>query len=687
MDATLLRRPNGRPQACDPCRARKVACDHEQPICNRCRKRGQDNECVYTGSVPRFKTARRQLPSRQQSPVRTTPTSSGPSVVIVGGSAMSPGLPTSPPSRTGSGTGYLGFTSHSAVFEETRQSLSLLHGPISEQVETSTADRRTEESVCFRDLPPTLRTACIYVLEHLPGQANEHTFFTDNADTTCEGEGWTHVAVAHIVRSLQTTFGAQLKRGGSELERIAETICYNTTRPLQDIHTGPMEWMEQFCSPDTLRWESFGLVWTDLERISDAIGGLRKGHLAWLPGKQSSDTALNCLVYCIDIARHLNQGNDLTLDLLRRRSVLESIMMGDASLTCWNSHALTVSLLTYLGAHVQQDVQPYKPSLCSENKRRLFAQVFNSDKFSVSFTGRPPFISRRYCSTPLPLDLPDEILTANEETLMNAVKRLDHRGWNTDGGLYPTTLVRARFMITVILDELIEISLDRIRPVAVSHLQYLKARQLTIMAEFPPTLVYDPDNIFDPSLPIESLYARILIHLGHLQNLFFIERLLIRHGAPDDGNLLLTSFNMVKVTLVFWTHKDQFANIRRHFEWLLMAYGAPGGGILCQELLQPSFSGTHPLDARLSRSGIIQQLSLLVGFLDWVRPSAPNAELCADCKAIIQRVLDHHLNAPIDGEGDVQVLDWDFTNRLDFNFELLDTFDWVRADQDWPSLF
>lgn len=112
-----------------------------------------------------------------------------------------------------------------------------------------------------------------------------------------------------------------------------------------------------------------------------------------------------------------------------------------------------------------------------------------------------------------------------------------------------------------------------------------------------------------------------------------------------------------------------------------MAYGAPGGGILCQELLRPSFRGTHPLDAQLSRSSIVQQLSLLVGFLGWVQPSAPNADLCADCKAIIQRVLDHHLNAPRDDDGGLLALDWELTTPLDFNFELLDTFDWMRADE------
>ncbi|KAH6884230.1 hypothetical protein B0T10DRAFT_366071, partial [Thelonectria olida] len=578
------------------------------------------------------------------------------------------------------GPGYLGFTSHSTVFEETRHSLSLLHGPDSDQIEASVASSSPQDGISFRDLPPTIRAACLYVLQHLPGQPDEQMTFTDGLDNSHEPEGWMHIAVANIVRSLQVKFGARLAEGDAHLEHMAEQICTNTARPLRDIHTDPREWLDQFCSPDTVRWESLGLLWAYLERISDALDALQSGqHLAWVPGRRSPETTLKCLGCCVDISRHLNEANYLLLDICRRKSVLESIIAGDASLSCWNSHALSISMLTYLGAHVQQDVQPYKPSLCSENKRRLFAQVFNCDKFVVSFTGRPPLISRRYCSTPLPLDIRDEALTGGEEALMNAVNSLDARGWNTVGALYPVTLVRARFMVTVILDELVEISLDRTRSVTIDHLRDLKARELNTIAEFPPSLVYDPENIFDPSINIESLYAGIMIHLTHLQNLFFIERLLLRNGAPDEGNLLLTSFDMVRVTLVFWTHKDQFAQMRRNFEWLLMAHGAPGGGILCQELLRPSFHGTHPRDPSLSRSAIIQQLSLLVGFLGWVRPSAPNADLCADCKAIIQRVLDHHLNAPRDSEGDLFALDWGLTSPLDFNFELLDTFDWMRA--------
>lgn len=61
----------------------------------------------------------------------------------------------------------------------------------------------------------------------------------------------------------------------------------------------------------------------------------------------------------------------------------------------------------------------------------------------------------------------------------------------------------------------------------------------------------------------------MLIRLEHFQNLFFVERLLLRRGHPDKWDLLLNSFEMVTMTLNFWMHKDRFVNVRTDFEWLV----------------------------------------------------------------------------------------------------------------------
>lgn len=113
----------------------------------------------------------------------------------------------------------------------------------------------------------------------------------------------------------------------------------------------------------------------------------------------------------------------------------------------------------------------------------------------------------------------------------------------------------------------------------------------------------------------------------------------------------------------------------------LIGYGASPGGILCKCLLKSTSSQMHPSKPAITRSAVIQKLSLLVGFLDWVSPSAPNADLCKDCKSVIQCVLDQALNS-VPGESPLALggMDWDFSPQLDFNFGLMDTFDWMRSD-------
>jgi hypothetical protein len=80
---------------------------------------------------------------------------------------------------------------------------------------------------------------------------------------------------------------------------------------------------------------------------------------------------------------------------------------------------------------------------------------------------------------------------------------------------------------------------------------------------------------------------------------------------------------------------------------------------------------------------MIQQLSLLVGFLDWVSPTAPNSNICKSVKEVISRVLDQTLNMA-NSAAPALDLNWEpgLSTELNdiFNFDLLDTFNWVRPD-------
>ncbi|KAF5989657.1 hypothetical protein FBULB1_660 [Fusarium bulbicola] len=564
---------------------------------------------------------------------------------------------------------FFGRAGHNEIFEEAKNCLSQLDSSELDSPEACTPCSHSNKTIRFQELPPSIKQSCLALLGCVFGPSYEHMI---SQGTKNENRLWSNLTVPAVIKSLEATFGAELDRRNLNLELIAQQICNNTAQPFQDIDTSSEEWINQVCGPN-LRWESIGLLWSVLRRIPGSFEPIEKNQSHVLESGTANKPVLAFLRHSINLARHFTLANVIILDLLFQKAIMESMIVGDASLICWGSFADAVSVMTYLGVHAEKLTGPYKPSLSSEHKRRLFGRVYNLDKAIVAFTGRPPLINPRFCSTPPPLDLSDEDLLAGGAVLERAVSELDSRGWNLGGGVYPSSICRAGYFMAQILNEIIDISLGSGSNATVETIRNLKQRQLNVFAELPQCLVYDPDDsndlplpraeigsydkdLSDPPVEANVVSLRIFIRLTHLQNMFLLERLLLQYGSPDEGHVLLVSYEMIRLTLMFWMHKDRFRDIRRDMEWLLMAFAVPGGGILCLELLSPTFQGIHPKDNRLSRSSIIQQLSLLVGFLDWVHPSAPNGDLCASCKTVIQRVLDYHLNN-MDPMSDVGSLD------------------------------
>ena len=59
----------------------------------------------------------------------------------------------------------------------------------------------------------------------------------------------------------------------------------------------------------------------------------------------------------------------------------------------------------------------------------------------------------------------------------------------------------------------------------------------------------------------------------------------------------------------------------------IVYYGIPSAATLSVELLKQS-KGPHELRVSLPRSEIIQNLSIFIGALEWVRPTEGNYTLC-----------------------------------------------------------
>ena len=75
-----------------------------------------------------------------------------------------------------------------------------------------------------------------------------------------------------------------------------------------------------------------------------------------------------------------------------------------------------------------------------------------------------------------------------------------------------------------------------------------------------------------------------------------------------------------------------------------MLFCLPAAGVLVLELLRQARSGTTNSSA-FSRSGVIQNLSILTSTLEWIaRPGIGNYELCRQARSMLKRSLDRILD-------------------------------------------
>jgi hypothetical protein len=116
-----------------------------------------------------------------------------------------------------------------------------------------------------------------------------------------------------------------------------------------------------------------------------------------------------------------------------------------------------------------------------------------------------------------------------------------------------------------------------------------------------------------------------------------------------------------------------------------MCYGMPSTGILCTELVK-QVKQPNDVEVSMSTSEVVQNLSLMIGFLEWIRPTAGNYKLCRRMAQVIRRVLDQ-VFAPGEKENaqesEVALFQDPTSDFLSFNdldhFEWLSSVDWGRG--------
>ncbi|CZR67120.1 uncharacterized protein PAC_17019 [Phialocephala subalpina] len=677
-------RRNGQPQACEACRRTKVRCDHGSPRCSRCVMRRLD--CVYH---PAPMTKHRDfltspplsngLPSLNGShhvplsPI-TTPTEQQYSNAPSPGTSASGHASSALPGTTAvyekakraslfqkEGVPY-GTTRFSAVFSENQATF----GPAIDDIDDSGVrgsssgsnqpNRRVDVKPSRRELAidtllkfPTLRV-CEILIERLP-------YMLDVWQSP--------VMIRRCLRQIWNDYGRYLgdNRSRESVSLMADEIFDNGQQPLPDQdygtrdHTLCLNW---FGGP-RLRWEMIGIVfsWAGMifKQMQEWDQIFELPELQGKNRKTSAEAMRECAVACLQLCDDFSEINDIIVILMKNTGKLHSVIISDESDHLRMHFGTVGSAFITAGLHRLPVVPEVTPLY--QFRSSISSSLFYLDKCESLFAGRPPMFNRRYCHCPPPLDLDEEDVYNGHERLAAAIKKLDGSGWNTDGKIHTTTWLRALLLLAPIREEILDLSLTVNSHFSKSQIDDLLLELNRVVKSYPAHLqYYKPDQ--QQTSPFQAKAAREIyitsrIQLDVLQCGFLLQRLLVSRGLSNGQDLFDIALEMISVVLSFWSNREQLQHYNYAFDWILLSYGIPCAGILCLELLRASnlappmpASGAipSPVPVQLSRSEVVQTLTMFIAFLNWIRPTDNNIQLCGKFKKVVKRIIDTAIDAP-----------------------------------------
>ncbi|THC89780.1 hypothetical protein EYZ11_010758 [Aspergillus tanneri] len=321
-----------------------------------------------------------------------------------------------------------------------------------------------------------------------------------------------------------------------------------------------------------LRWEFVGLIFA-LAGLGASVSP-RGSPLFSLNGKDelSSDAfAMEMAAAshaCIEICRHYDNVNDLVVWLNYTYFVLASNMMGETSHQIYAQFGDLVSCIHAMGLHRPHPPESSIPFFLSEARKRVFAASYRTDKNLATFLGRPPRLPYHYCDVGLPLDIDDDSLVLDRFSLDKAIRQLTPDGWGTfNGGLRPATVIRLRYMVAMLREQVMELSLGRGSVGSrQNELQITYQECKRLWDRVPSEFHYSKHSweVLGPHLSIISL----VIHLEYLHTVFQVERIRCSESADAMTDLLDSAMQIVSAVTDFAKHRDREGSIREQYTWI-----------------------------------------------------------------------------------------------------------------------
>ncbi|PSR88495.1 hypothetical protein BD289DRAFT_367089 [Coniella lustricola] len=628
--STPQRRRNGSEASCEPCRQRKIKCDHEKPVCAACQRRKVQSRCWYHPSPlsrPRGAHSRRSRPL--QPALITPPTLEQP------------------------------FNSTT----DTANSLPSVHnGSVEDTLRAHTWFSVLNES---RRLLPSVIVRESY--RHHAGKVNLdherdtqyiisllHHNFTQVEKLIEDGFSFTEISVVpspvvrKFIASLKSTLSAhehppvdEAKHAQDTAELARAVITTSSSCVKISPSLDPNAFCDLFCGV-TPRVEALGLLCALAAHIHfDFIA-------AWF-GEKRDDKLANqlhrCAIMSLRLARELStQVNDVMLWLAYEIVQVASSLEACASLAVWRLMGDLATDMYSLGLH-RESLQSEKtvPFFLSQYRKRLFAITFNIEKGWSAILNSPPKIPGRYTDLQAPLDLTDdELFTLSAEDLKQVVaSKLDQDGWKKVGELTSSTWARLRFKLGQIRSELVEYQFRLTDTDNESELRNISVRCHEAWESIPEYLRYDKYSAAAADLPDSIRLKLARAHLSFVHVNFHIQRVISKdRGGPPTPELLEVSFKMLEGVMSAVIDRGRAPYVC-DLPADVLFYALPSAVILLAALQDAARDPERSLPPSVRKAALFRHLSVLVCQLECLAaPEDSTYPFCMHAAKIISRRLD-----------------------------------------------
>ncbi|CRG89088.1 Regulator of drug sensitivity 1 [Talaromyces islandicus] len=682
---TVSLRRNGKRQSCEQCRKMKIKCDHSLPKCSRCVKR--DLDCFYDPApMTRKFRSHRMEGDLLQFTTKTGVKKASRSTSRTNFSGLSPD------------NTYLS-SPHPVVINTPRVKTSGFLGPISYRTVMADSQNQqdqpgslgvAEDSIATHTIEPRRLDVGLQVVAFLCKHADlirtivNRLYFIGRMPILPKALGL--AALEHLWDIIEDNDYAETNP--SKLDTVIR-IFHNSYQPLPITKSTKVDELSRLISGENVRWETIcNMV------VLASLGLLHFHHreIGFNGNNQTDKQSLFAEFYEINdsllsLTKESPFLNELVICLKYHQILYVLIRFGESSQRAYSSFVDLTSCIYASGIHQDKPIIGDSPGFIDQWRRRCFATAYYMDKNIATALGRPPQMNRYYCILEPPLDIDDGVTGLD---LQRQLRMLDQNGWNMDGKRRPASLIRLRFLLATVREEILElhIGVDKIDIGTKSQLALHKLR--SIWQSCPNNIKYSPE-MWNSQLSASDILPILWLYLDYLYSTFLIY--LTAHDASQGTSerLLLAAKTILSTILHINDERERVKEIRSDFFSVFLPYGLPSAEILTKELLRRPSLDNGPAETCLPRAEVIRELTVYASCLSWVaRPGSWNAEYCKEVKGKLIRILDQIINSsnkPIHLEEDGESKDGQGSANRDLGDMMMsweNLFDWDRGGH-WDS--